>query len=137
MNDGLAALRVAQRAAFVLYCIALGTIFLATLLSLLSTFFSGRLSAFVDILISSLAFLSLGIASAVATAVAVKAADAVNEHGAQVGVSARKGAKFLVLTWVATGLCFLMMCVWGVECVVGHRRRRNKMVHEYDGAEMK
>ena len=46
-----------------------------------------------------MAFLTIGIASAVATAVIVKAVDALNKYGKDIGISATKGTTFLGLTW--------------------------------------
>lgn len=126
VNKGVDALKTAQKAAFVLYCIAAGLLLLASLVSLASVFFTGRLSAFADLVVWSLAFLAVALASAITTAVAVKASRVVNKHGDDVGVSASKGNKFLVLTWVATGLAFLNTAVWCLECVVGRRRDRRE-----------
>lgn len=123
VDDGLAALRTAQRAAFILYCIAIGFIALVTLFAIIAIVLSGRLTAFVNILLSGLAFLAMGIASALTTAVAVKAANVVNKYGPDVGISANKGGRFMALTWVATVLMFLSMLVWMFECVVGRRRK--------------
>ncbi|THX06281.1 integral membrane protein-like protein [Aureobasidium pullulans] len=81
VNDGVHALRVAQKAAFLLYCIAAGLLLLATFASLVSFFFNGRLSAFVDISLWFLAFLAIALASAITTAVAVKASSVINKHG--------------------------------------------------------
>lgn len=125
INDAIKTLRVAQKAAFILYCIAAGTLLIAALSALAGVFFSGRLSASINILICCLAFLAILIASAISTAVAVKAAHAINKHGKIVGVSASKGGRFMALTWVATGLAFLNILVWMFECVVGRRQRRS------------
>lgn len=124
IEDGLKTLRIAQKAAFILYCIAAGLLFVSAVTALVAFFFSGRLSAFLNILISMLAFWAILIASALTTAVGVKAAKVVNEHGKDIGISARKGDKFLILTWVATALAFLDILVWTFECIVGHRRHR-------------
>lgn len=123
VKDGLDALKVAQRAAFLLYCIAIGLIAAATLVASVSVVLAGRLSACIDLLVTGLAFLSTALASAITTAVAVKAEHVVNKHGTQVGVSAKKGKGFLVLTWLATLLMFLSLIVWGVVCVVGRRKK--------------
>ncbi|KAH0290672.1 hypothetical protein M436DRAFT_41631 [Aureobasidium namibiae CBS 147.97] len=126
VNSGIRALRIAQKAAFLLYCISAGLIILATAFSLLSFFVHGRLSAFVDILLWTLAFFAALLASAITTAVAVKAAHVVNEHGRDVGVTAKRGGKFTALTWVATGLCGLNVFVWVFECLRGKRRRNGE-----------
>lgn len=126
VNSGIHTLRIAQKAAFLLYCIASGLIILATAFSLLSFFVHGRLSAFIDILLWTLAFFAALLASAITTAVAVKAVNVVNGHGKQVGVTASRGGKFLALTWVATGLCGLNVFVWVFECLRGKRRRNRE-----------
>ncbi|KAL2029928.1 hypothetical protein VTO58DRAFT_109120 [Aureobasidium pullulans] len=124
VNDGVHALRVAQKAAFLLYCIAAGLLLLATFASLVSFFFNGRLSAFVDISLWFLAFLAIALASAITTAVAVKASSVINKHGKDIGVQAQRGNKFMALTWVATALAFLNVFVWVFECLRGRRREK-------------
>ncbi|KAK4560800.1 hypothetical protein LTR86_005380 [Recurvomyces mirabilis] len=137
IDKGLHALRIAQRATFVLYCVAIALIGLATLLALISIFFEGRLSAFLNVLVDLLAFLAIGIASAIATAVAVKAADVINHYGNAVGVSASKGGKFLTLTWVATAVMFVASLVWCLDCIVGRKQPRRqtatKNYADYEG----
>lgn len=109
-----------------LYCIAIALIFVALVLALLGVFFSGRLSAFVNVLVDCLAFLATGLASAITTAVAVKAADLINNHGNDVGISANKGSKFLLLTWVATGVMLVASLMWCFDCVVGRRQHSRR-----------
>lgn len=136
INDGIKTLRVAQKAAFILYCIAIGLLFLAAIGALAAVFLTGRLTAFVNFLVCDLAFFAILIASALTTTVAVKAADVVNKHGSDIGVRASKGSKFLVLTWVATGLAFLSVLTWMFECVLG-RRRHARSQKEYMGGQPK
>ncbi|CAC9888142.1 unnamed protein product [Aureobasidium pullulans] len=100
VNDGVHALRVAQKAAFLLYCIAAGLLLLATFASLVSFFFNGRLSAFVDISLWFLAFLAIALASAITTAVAIKASSVINKHGKDIGIQAQRGNNFMALTWI-------------------------------------
>jgi hypothetical protein len=122
VEKGIHTLRIAQKAAFLLYCIAAGLIILAIIFSLFSFFVHGRLSAFIDILLWSLAFFASVLASGITTAVAVKAAKVVNEHGKAIGVQANRGGRFMALTWVASGLCALNVFVWVFECLRGRRR---------------
>ena len=124
VSRGIRALRVAARAAFVLYCIAIGFEGIALILGIVSVFLAGRVSAVANMFIDWLAFLVLGIASAIATAIAVKGVDVINEHGDEIGLQAQRGNKFLILTWIATGLMLLASIVWCLDCVVGSRRRR-------------
>ncbi|KAI5248193.1 integral membrane protein-like protein [Aureobasidium subglaciale] len=124
VNDGIRTLRIAQKAAFILYCISAALLLIATLASLISFFFSGRFSAFIDISLWFLAFLAIALASAITTAVAVKASSVVNKHGRSIGVEAQRGIKFMAITWVATGLAGLSVFVWVFECLRGRRRER-------------
>ncbi|KAK0872226.1 hypothetical protein LTS02_001415 [Friedmanniomyces endolithicus] len=121
VDRGLHALVIAQKATFVLYCVAIALIGVATLLALASLFAEGRLSAFVNVLVDWLAFLAIGLASAIATAVAVKAVDVINKYGDHIGAQASTGSMFLVLTWVATAVMLVASIVWCFECIVGRK----------------
>lgn len=123
VDDAINTLEVASNAMFVLYCIGIAFAGLALISAIISIFFSGRLSAFANIIIDMIAFLAVGIASAIATAIAVKAADVINDKGDRIGISAQKGNKFMILTWVATACLLVASLVWCFDCVVG---RRNK-----------
>lgn len=130
IDDAIHALEVASNAMFVLYCIGIAFAAIALISVVISIFFSGRLSAFINIIVDMIAFLAVGIASAIATAIAVKAAHIINDKGERVGVSAEKGTKFMILTWVATACLFVASVVWCFDCVVG-RRRKNKVGQRY------
>ncbi|KAF2718819.1 hypothetical protein K431DRAFT_252492 [Polychaeton citri CBS 116435] len=127
ISRGIGALKVAQRATFFLYCMALCSIFLAFCLAGLSSFLLSsrvvKVVVYADIAANALAFLSLGIASAIATTVAVQAAKLVNRHGNGVGISASEGRKFIALTWTATGLVLVVCLIWTWEWVFGIRKR--------------
>lgn len=69
-----------------------------------------------------LAFFTLGIASAISTAIIVKAVDTVNKYGADIGIAAYKGNTFLGMTWAATALMLLASVVWLAQCCVGRRK---------------
>lgn len=125
VSDGIRALRIAARAAFVLYCIAIAFEGIALILAMVSFFLEGRLSAFANMFVDWLAFLVIGIASAITTAIAVKGADVINEYGDDIGIQAQRGDKFLILTWIATGLMLLASIVWCFDCILGSRRRRS------------
>ena len=71
-----------------------------------------------------LAFIAIGLASALVTAVMVKATDLINQYGNDIGVEASKGNKFLALTWAATGVMFVVVLAWVVEFCVGRRQKR-------------
>jgi len=126
IDDAIRALEIASNAMFVLYCIGIAFAFISLVLALASLFTApgGMLSACANVSVELIAFLAVGIASALATAFAVKAAGVVNEKGEGVGVSARRGGKFMALTWVATACLFVASLVWCFDCFAGRRKRR-------------
>jgi hypothetical protein len=124
IDDGIRALNALMAAMFVLYVVAICLIFVALLTSLGALVAAGRLSACANVVSSGLAFVAVALASALVTAVVVKATALVNEYGNDVGVVASKGSKFLALTWAATGVMLVAMVVWVVEVCVGRRQKR-------------
>lgn len=123
IQRGLDALRLVSITSFVLYCIAIALIFLSLVAAVPALFASGRLAACLNLIVVILAFLAIGLASALVTAVIVKGGDLINEHGKDIGVGAKKGSKFMGLTWAATVLMFFTMIMWSIELCFGHRRR--------------
>jgi hypothetical protein len=123
IDNGIKALNALTAAMFVLYIISICLIFVALLATLFTLVSMDRLSAYVDLMLGTLAFLAIGLASALVTAVMVKATDLVNEYGNGIGVEARYGKKFLALTWVATGLMLVVVgCRMEEFCVERSKR---------------
>ena len=54
----------------------------------------------------------------------VKAVNAVNKYGHELGVAAYKGKEFLGLTWAATAIMLLAAIMWVFECIKGRKARR-------------
>jgi flagellar biosynthesis protein FliR len=71
-----------------------------------------------------LSFLSLGIASAIATAIMVKATNAINKYGEPIGVSATKGTVFLGMAWGATAAMLVASIVAVAQVLASHRERK-------------
>jgi len=122
IQDGLRALSTAARAMFVMYMIGIATVGLMILTSL-AGLSGSRLLSIVNFLLGNLAFLSLGIASAIATAIAIKSSNVINKYGADIGIAAYKGGKYLAMTWAATALAFIAALAWVVEFCLGRKRR--------------
>ncbi len=134
IDDGLAALKAAQRAVFILYCISIAFMFLAMIMAAGSIFSTRRLIAAINCAIDSLAFFAITIASALITYIAQKATSVINRYGSDIGVSADRGNKFLALTWAATAAMFIAVLIWVVAFFSGsdsHRSRkyRNEPKH--------
>jgi hypothetical protein len=124
IQKGIDTLNALMAAMFVLYIIAICLIFVALVASIFAVLSSGRLSACVNFLIATLAFLAIGLASALVTAVIVKGTDIINDKGKDIGLAAYWGGKFLALTWAATALMLIVLLAWIVEFCIG--RRQNK-----------
>ncbi|KAF2705303.1 hypothetical protein K504DRAFT_388614 [Pleomassaria siparia CBS 279.74] len=124
IQKGIDTLRVVQKTVFVLYCIAIGLIFVSLIAALPAIFSSGRMAACLNVMVSTLGFVAIGLASALVTAVIVKGSNVVNKYGNEIGLEAQKGGKFLALTWAATALMFVTVLVWTFETCCGHRRRQ-------------
>lgn len=69
-----------------------------------------------------LAFVTLGVASAVATAVIVIAVNRINKYTDEIGISATKGGRFLAMTWAATAVMLLASFVSIAQCCAGRRK---------------
>jgi len=133
LEKGVKALSVAIKAAFVLYCIGIAFCFLTAVTSAFWTSNcsnGGKLTASLEIMMAFLAFLTLGIASAITTAVAVKGTNIIDKYGKPIGVSADRGNGFLGLTWAATAMMLLSSIVGCVGCFT---KRNRKSVKRYDG----
>jgi hypothetical protein len=124
IQRGIDALNALMAAMFVLYVIAICLIFVTLVASVFAVLSSGRLSACVNFLISTLAFLAIGLASALVTAVIVKGTHIINDKGKEIGLAAYWGGKFLALTWAATALMLIVLVAWIVEFCVGRRQKR-------------
>lgn len=130
VDDALSALKTAQRAVFVLYCISIAFIFVAMIMAAGSIFSSRRLIAAINCAIDFLAVVAIVIASALVTYIADKATNAINKYGKDIGVSADRGNKFLALTWAATGAMFVAFVVWLVAFFAGSRSERRRRKHQ-------
>ena len=69
-----------------------------------------------------MAFLSLGIASAIVTATSVKVVDAINQYGSDIGIAAYQGSTFLGMTWAATILMLMGAVGWLIDCCIGRKK---------------
>ena len=129
VDDGLAALKAAQKAVFVLYCVSIALIFVAMIMAAGSIFSSRRLIVAINCAIDSLAFIAIVIASALVTYIAEKATSVINKYGADIGVSADRGNKFLALTWAASAAMFIAVVLWIVAFFSGDKSGRASRKH--------
>lgn len=133
LDDGIRALRTAFKAAFVLYCIGIGFTFTTLIACLFWTSGcsdGGRGTAAIEIVLAGFAFLSLGIASAIMTAVGVKGDSVIDKYGKPIGVSADRGNGYLGLTWAATALMVICSILGCAGCCMKRNRQTVRRVGE-------
>jgi hypothetical protein len=119
VNGGMRALETIPRIMSVVYCISLALTTVALALAICGIFFSGRCSACVNIMSSSIATLATGVASVLATILGRNTAELINAEGMQINISAQTGTKFLHLTWAATVCVLASSLIWCLECIRG------------------
>lgn len=130
VDDAVAALRTASRAAFACYVLGFALALVSLVGGVVALFTRARAAAAANLAVAALGFAALGVASGVTTAVGVRIAAAVDEYGEAIGIEAHRGDKFLGLTWAAVGVMLVGAVWWGVEtCFVGRGRRRGGKVY--------
>ncbi|KAF8247255.1 hypothetical protein K440DRAFT_307711 [Wilcoxina mikolae CBS 423.85] len=106
-------------------CYLVGTILAGvSILTGATAFVASRALECVNELISLLAFLALGVASAIATTIAIKVKQVINDRAAVINVSAGHSNMFLGMTWAAVGCMFLVTMMWCCMCCCGGHRRK-------------
>jgi hypothetical protein len=136
VNKAVHALNVAYKAMFITYCIGIATAGFCIFLGVFG-FFSSRLTACVNWMFAFLSFLALGLASGIATALAVKLRDIINSKLNDFGITASYSPKFLGMTWAAV-IALLIVCLyWCCACFSdrkdGVRRATNRGAGEENG----
>lgn len=127
IQDGINAINGLLGATFVLYCLGIALAGVLILLSFGAIFTHRSGLPVFNLVLAFLAFLAFGIGSAILTAFMVKASSLINEHGNDIGLYARKGNKFLALTWAATGAMLLAFLAW-IFVVIFRRDKSSKPV---------
>lgn len=126
IEDAIKTIEVASKVMFVFYVIGIILAGFAFLGAIWGMFAAGRMSAFLNFALDIFAFLLIGIASAIATAIIVKAVHAINKYGSDIGIAAYKGKEFLGMTWAATAVMLLGSLLWIAECCAGRRSRTRR-----------
>ncbi|KNG44573.1 integral membrane protein [Stemphylium lycopersici] len=125
IQSGIDTLNALMVAMFALYVIAICLIFLTLVTSVIGILTTGRLSACLNIGLALLAFLAIGLASALVTAVMVKGTDIINDKGSAIGLEASYSDKFLAITWAATAVMLVAVIAWFASLCFGRRSERH------------
>lgn len=121
ITDAQNTIRTASIATVVLFILGIAFTGLAFFGAIFGIITNGRVSACVNVVLDFLAFLTLAIGSILATVVIVKAVDALNKYGNDIGISATKGKLFMGMTWAATALMFIAMIISIGQLIVGRK----------------
>ncbi|MCJ1393061.1 hypothetical protein MMC18_005933 [Xylographa bjoerkii] len=127
IEDAIVAIETASKVMFVLYCIGVGFAGLAFIGAFVGFLEAGRLSAAFNVMLDLMAFLSLGIASAIVTATSTKVVNTINQYGSDIGIAAYQGSTFLGMTWAATVLMLVAAVGWLIECCIGRKKHASRM----------
>lgn len=133
IEKGIETLKTAFQTAFVLYCMGIGFTFITLLVSIFwisGISDGGKGTAAIEITVATLAWICLGIASAIATAVGVKGDNTIDKLGKPIGVSADRGNGFMGLTWAATALMIVCSIIGCAGCCM---KRNRQKVRRYGG----
>ena len=130
VNRVVSALETAYRAMSLCYLIGTLAAAVSVLTGLLG-FMASRLVEMLNQLVAVLAMLFLGAGSAIATVIALKVRDVINDKAAVINVSADNSTTFLAMTWAAVAAAFLVCCLWCCVCCCGDHgsSRRNRRHH--------
>jgi len=126
IEDATKSVELASKVMFIFYCIGIGFAGLAVIGAVWGVLANGRISASVNFTLDMFAFFTLALASIISTVVIVKAVNAINKYGADIGIAAYKGSTFLGMTWAATALMLLASIVWIAEFCRGRGRHAYK-----------
>jgi len=146
LTDGIDALNASLDATFILYVIGIAACGLVIIFSVVMFFLPSKYnitatnhhyhSRFISVvagLLATIAFLSLGVASAIVTVIMVKVVNLVTQYGNDIGVYAYKGDKFLAITWSATGVMLLAVVTRVGECCFRRRMKRREWAEKPTG----
>ncbi|CAF9918121.1 MAG: hypothetical protein ALECFALPRED_000566 [Alectoria fallacina] len=117
IQDGVHAVEDATDIMFVLYFIGAATTGVALIAALVGVREVWPYRVITCLMLTSLAFGSLLLASSIATIVIGKVVNAINEHGNDIGVYAYKGQTFINMTWAATLLVLITGFMWSYEFI--------------------
>lgn len=122
IQSGIDELGSEMDAAFVLYCIGIALSILVMFGGIVGILAWGDLRVVhPNMWLSFFAFLSLDLASGLATNFASRVTNLINVDGSSIGVTAALGSKFLAMTWSATVIMLLCCFAWVAERVRGKK----------------
>ncbi|KYK59486.1 SUR7 protein [Drechmeria coniospora] len=125
IQDKLDIINDALYAIFIVYVLAMGLSGLSFLLHIAGFLLPDRtIIVLVNFAVASLAALACVIGSILVSVLGSKGVDKLNEKGQNVGLSATRGKKFFILSWIATVFMMFISVFWLVHLVFQRRQKR-------------
>lgn len=115
---------------FILYVLGIGFSGLATILCIVAILLPDkRIVAVVNLVLATLAMLSLLIASIIITIAVTKGVNELNEVAEKIGVTVVRGDQFLIISWVAAAVMLFAMVFWATRFCLA--RKHDRRTHGY------
>lgn len=80
----------------------------------------------INLIMATLSALCLTICSILVTVAGKKGVDKINDIGDDIGISAKLGTKFIIITWVAAGCMMAVMMYWVTQLCMMRREKKKR-----------
>lgn len=117
----------AFEALFVFYIIAIAAAGLGIIAAVCALFLHAPLYTWLNLGLASLTFVALLMASAVVTEAQIEFVGSVNAYGNDMGAYAKKGGKYLALTWSTVAVMGISVLVWAREGCLARRAKKRAL----------
>lgn len=125
VQDKLDVLNDALLGLFVLYALAMGFSGLAMFTNAAAFLLPGRPPVVLaNLVLGALGGLSCLIGSIVVSVAGGKGVREINDKGARIGLSAERGIKFYILTWISTGFMLGVAVFWLAQFMALRRKKK-------------
>lgn len=128
IQDKLDILNDALLGLFIVYALGVGFTGLSVISSFAAFFAPGRRRIiFTNFFLALFGFHCMFIGAIIVTVASSKGVDRLNKEGEKVGLSASRGTKFYILSWIATGFMLIVAAFWiGQFCTVRRQKKKDK-----------
>lgn len=131
VQDAINAINDVLLAMFVLYVLGIGFSGIGVFTAAAAFVFAGKRSVMlINLAVSALAAICILVGSILVTVAVTAGIDQINDVGDDVGIAAKKGDKFLGITWAAAAMMVLSTVIWcGLFFSVWRERKRSARSH--------
>lgn len=131
VQDSIDTLNSALLALFIIFVLGAGFSGLSALATVFALWKPElRRVILVNFTLASLGFFSILIGSALAAIAANKGAAKINEKGGKIGLTAERGTKFSIISWIATVFMAVVTLFWVGKFFASRREARKELTEE-------